>query len=67
MTDQELYEHAARAAAGAYAPYSNFNVGAAVLTRDSEQLCQQRNVDDLGHPQRRPQTLGRHWHARILR
>ena len=34
MTDAELHEAALAAAASAYAPYSNFPVGAAVLLRD---------------------------------
>ena len=34
MTDRELYERAKAAAERAYAPYSNFLVGAALLDRD---------------------------------
>ncbi|HEX6700857.1 MAG TPA: cytidine deaminase [Gaiellaceae bacterium] len=34
MTDEQLYERARAAAARAYAPYSNFLVGAALLGRD---------------------------------
>jgi cytidine deaminase len=34
MTDQELYERARAAAERAYAPYSSFLVGAALLDRD---------------------------------
>lgn len=34
MRDEELIEHAARARAFAYAPYSTFAVGAALLTTD---------------------------------
>jgi cytidine deaminase len=34
MTDRELYERARAAAERAYAPYSNFLVGAALLDRD---------------------------------
>jgi len=33
MTDKELIEHALKAAKNAYAPYSKFKVGAALLTR----------------------------------
>ena len=34
MTDQELLEHAFKAMENAYAPYSNFHVGACVLCKD---------------------------------
>ena len=34
MTDRELYDRAASIAERAYAPYSHFLVGAAVLARD---------------------------------
>ena len=34
MTDRELYDRAVAASARAYAPYSNYLVGAAVLARD---------------------------------
>ena len=34
MTDDELLARADAVAANAYAPYSNFHVGAAILTRD---------------------------------
>ena len=36
MTDVELYEMAVEAAEGAYAPYSGYRVGAALLTADGE-------------------------------
>jgi cytidine deaminase len=49
VTDQELYEHAANAAAGAYAPYSNFHVGAAVLTRDGRVITGV-NVENAAYP-----------------
>jgi cytidine deaminase len=49
MTDQELYGHAERAAAGAYAPYSNFLVGAAVLTRDGRVITGV-NVENAAYP-----------------
>jgi cytidine deaminase len=34
VTDEQLLEHAERAAPAAYAPYSGFHVGAAALVRD---------------------------------
>ena len=34
MTDQELIRHAIEVSKNAYAPYSNFSVGAALLTED---------------------------------
>jgi cytidine deaminase len=49
MTDQEFYEHAASAAAGAYAPYSNVHVGAAVLTRDGRVITGV-NVENAAYP-----------------
>ena len=49
MTDQELYERAKAAAAGAYAPYSNFNVGAAALLRDGR-VVTGVNVENASYP-----------------
>lgn len=49
MTDQELYERAQAAAAGAYAPYSKFLVGAAVLLRDGG-VVTGVNVENASYP-----------------
>jgi cytidine deaminase len=49
VTDQELYEQAKAAAAGAYAPYSQFDVGAAVLLRDGRVLTGV-NVENASYP-----------------
>jgi cytidine deaminase len=49
MSDQELYEQAKDAAAGAYAPYSLFNVGAAVLLRDGRVITGV-NVENASYP-----------------
>jgi cytidine deaminase len=49
VTDQELAEHAAAAAADAYAPYSRFQVGAAVLTRDGR-VVTGVNVENASYP-----------------
>ena len=49
MTDAELYERAAQAASGAYAPYSKFNVGAAVLLRTGE-IVTGVNVENAAYP-----------------
>ena len=49
MTDQDLYERAQAAAAGAYAPYSKFLVGAAVLLRDGRVITGV-NVENASYP-----------------
>lgn len=49
MTDQELYERAKAASEGAYAPYSNFFVGAAVLLRDGRVITGV-NVENAAYP-----------------
>ena len=49
MTDRELYEQAASAAAAAYAPYSNFHVGAALLLRDGS-VVTGVNVETAAYP-----------------
>ena len=49
MSDQELYQQAKDAAAGAYAPYSQFNVGAAVLLRDGRVITGV-NVENASYP-----------------
>ena len=49
MTDQDLYEQARAAAAVAYAPYSNFLVGAAVLLRDGR-VVTGVNVENASYP-----------------
>ena len=49
MTDRELLERAEAAAARAYAPYSNFRVGAAVLTRDGR-IFEGVNVENAAYP-----------------
>lgn len=49
MTDDELLERAQEAAAGAYAPYSRFDVGAAVLLRDGRVLTGV-NVENASYP-----------------
>ena len=36
MTDKELIKEAKRAAESSYAPYSHFNVGASLLTKDGK-------------------------------
>jgi cytidine deaminase len=49
VTDQELYERAKGASAGAYAPYSNFLVGAAALLRDGR-VVTGVNVENASYP-----------------
>jgi cytidine deaminase len=49
VTDQQLYELARAAAADAYAPYSNFLVGAAVLLRDGR-VVTGVNVENASYP-----------------
>jgi cytidine deaminase len=49
VTDQELYEQAKTAAAAAYAPYSGFDVGAAVLLRDGRVITGV-NVENASYP-----------------
>ena len=50
MTDQELLARADAVAARAYAPYSNFNVGCAVLARDGR-VIEGVNVENAAYPQ----------------
>jgi cytidine deaminase len=49
MTDRELLDQAKAAAAGAYAPYSGFNVGAAALLRDGR-VVTGVNVENAAYP-----------------
>ena len=49
MRDAELYERAVEAGRGAYAPYSSFNVGAAVLLR-SGKVVTGVNVENASYP-----------------
>ena len=49
MSADELLERAAAAAAYAYAPYSNYNVGAAVLARDGRVIAG-ANVENAAYP-----------------
>ena len=49
MSDSELYERAVTAAERAYAPYSNYHVGAAALTRDGTVL-EGVNVENAAYP-----------------
>jgi cytidine deaminase len=49
MTDDELLARADAVAANAYAPYSNFHVGAVVLTRDGR-VFEGVNVENAAYP-----------------
>ena len=49
MTDRELYEQAVAASARAYAPYSSYLVGAAVLARDGR-VIEGVNVENAAYP-----------------
>ena len=49
MTDGELFELAAAAADRAYAPYSSFSVGAALLGRDGR-VWEGVNVENASYP-----------------
>jgi cytidine deaminase len=49
VTDEELLERARAAAPGAYAPYSRFEVGAAVLLRDGR-IVTGVNVENAAYP-----------------
>ena len=49
MTGEELLALADKAAANAYAPYSNYLVGAAVLTRDGRVFAG-ANVENAAYP-----------------
>ena len=49
MTDRDLYERATEAAGSAYAPYSNFNVGAALLLRNGD-VVTGVNVENASYP-----------------
>ena len=49
MTDEELLERADAVAKNAYAPYSDFHVGAAIVTRDGR-VFEGANVENAAYP-----------------
>ena len=49
MTGEELYDLAVAASARAYAPYSHYNVGAALLARDGR-VFEGVNVENAAYP-----------------
>jgi cytidine deaminase len=49
VTGQELVERAESAAGNAYAPYSNYNVGAALLLKDGR-VIEGVNVENAAYP-----------------
>jgi cytidine deaminase len=49
VTDEELLDHAVAAAPGAYSPYSDYDVGAAVLLRDGR-VVTGVNVENASYP-----------------
>ncbi len=49
MNDHQLHERAVAAAQNAYAPYSNYRVGAAVRTRDGK-VFEGVNVENAAYP-----------------
>jgi cytidine deaminase len=49
MTDDELLARADTVATNAYAPYSNFHVGAAIVTRDGR-VFEGVNVENAAYP-----------------